>query len=78
MNNLPENLRTLCPACHTRTHWETGKRAWRRLGSCEICERPARKLGLCATHASRQRRHGSPYLKKIKCGSEWLLMEVAS
>jgi hypothetical protein len=74
-NNSPENLLTLCPACHTRTHWENGKRAWKRLGSCGACERPARHLGWCNTHWSRVRRHGSPYLKKVKRGSEWLLVE---
>jgi ribosomal protein L37AE/L43A len=77
-NNSPENLLTLCPKCHTALHWKNGKRAWKRLGLCDVCGLPARKYGLCPTHASRYYRHGSPYLKKIKIGSEWRLVEVHS
>jgi hypothetical protein len=76
-NNSPENLQTLCASCHTATHWENGKHAWKRLGSCSVCGKPARKLGLCETHHTRLKRHGSPYLVKRKIGSSWRLVEEA-
>jgi hypothetical protein len=73
-NNSPKNLQTLCPSCHTAWHWANGKEAWRRREpTCTVCERPSRHLGLCPTHRSRLRRHGSPYLRKIRVGSAWLL-----
>ena len=72
-NNSRENLQTLCPRCHTRWHWENGKEPWRRRDPmCLVCDRPSRHLGLCNTHWSRLRQHGSPYLRKIKRGSIWL------
>jgi len=75
-NNSPENLQTLCPACHTSLHWEAGKTAWRRhSATCDVCGKPAKRLGLCETHRSRLLRHGSPYLKKIKSGHSWLLVD---
>ena len=74
-NNSVANLRTLCASCHSRWHWKNGKRAWKRLGLCGACGKPARHLGWCNTHWSRVRRHGSPYLVKRKIGSEWLLVE---
>jgi hypothetical protein len=77
MNNSPENLQTLCASCHTAIHWESGKRPWKRLGLCNVCGKPARKLGLCETHHTRLKRHGSPYLVKRKIGSSWRLVEEA-
>lgn len=75
-NNSPENLRTLCSSCHTRWHWENGKKPWKqRIATCGICGKPAARSGLCATHRSRLRRHGSPYLVKKKIGSAWQLVE---
>ena len=77
-NNSLENLLTVCAACHTRLHWETGKEPWRRhSASCDVCGRPAKRLGLCETHRSRLLRHGSPYLKKVKIGRSWQLVTVA-
>lgn len=74
-NNSPENLRTLCDACHTKEHWATGKKAWRRHGAtCIVCGKPAKRLGLCETHRSRFLRHGNPYLKKKKIGRTWRLV----
>lgn len=73
-NNSPENLRTLCAACHTRWHWENGKQAWRRHSpTCLACGKPARRLGLCETHRSRHMRHGHPCLVKRKAGHSWQL-----
>lgn len=75
-NNLPDNLLTLCDACHTREHWATGKQPWRKHSpTCTVCGKPTKRLGLCETHRSRLLRHGNPLLKKKKIGSQWLLME---
>lgn len=76
-NNSPSNLQTLCAACHTRLHWESGKQPWRRHSpTCVVCGKPAKRLGLCETHRSRLLRHGSPYLKKMRRGSSWLWVVV--
>lgn len=75
-NNSPENLQTVCPRCHTRLHWQEDKKAWRRHPAiCTVCGKPAQKLGLCATHRTRQRRHGSPYLVKKQSGRFWQLVD---
>jgi len=75
-NNSPENLRTLCPRCHTTWHWQNGKQPWRKQSpSCTVCGKPAKRLGLCETHRSRFLRHGSPYLVKRRNGSGWQLVE---
>lgn len=75
-NNSLANLLTLCDSCHTKTHWETDKRATLQPRPlCAVCDRPARHSGLCETHRSRLLRHGSPLLKKKKIGREWVLME---
>jgi hypothetical protein len=75
-NNSPGNLQTLCPACHTRLHWEEGKTPWRRHpASCTVCGKPAKRLGLCETHRSRLLRHGSPYLIKRQGGHSRLLVD---
>ncbi len=75
-NNAPENLETLCASCHTKHHWENGKQPWRKhSASCTVCRKPAKRLGLCETHRSRFLRHGSPYLKKIKSGQSYVLVE---
>src|SRR3954447_13531656 len=72
-NNSLENLQTLCQSCHTAWHWANGKEPWRRREpTCKVCDQPSRHLGLCPTHRSRLRRHGSPYLVKIKAGSIWV------
>src|SRR5262245_50397116 len=75
-NNSPANLLTICPACHTRLHWQSGKKPWRRHSpSCEVCGKPAKRLGLCETHRTRWLRYGSPYLRRIRTGAGWLLVE---
>ena len=75
-NNSPDNLRTLCAACHTRLHWETGKTPWRRHpDTCTVCGKPAKRLGLCETHRSRWLRHGNPYLTKKQIGCTWQLVD---
>ena len=75
-NNSPENLQTLCPICHTRLHWEQGKMPWRRHSAfCNVCSKPAKRLGLCETHRSRLLRHGSPYLIRKQKGHSWQLVD---
>jgi hypothetical protein len=75
-NNSPTNLRTLCASCHTRWHWEHGKTPWRKHSpTCTVCGKPAKRSGLCETHRSRLRRHGSPYMVKRKRGRSWVLVE---
>lgn len=75
-NNSSENLLTLCPACHTQWHWEAGKTPWRRHPAfCTVCGKPANHLGLCETHRTRFKRHGSPYLVKKKIGVSWQLVD---
>lgn len=76
LNNSPENLLTLCLKCHTLTHWENGKRAWRRRDPfCLVCDKRSRHLGLCPTHRSRLRRHGSPFLMRKRIGQSWQFVE---
>lgn len=75
-NNSPENLQTLCPTCHASLHWEEGKTPWRRHpASCIVCGKPAQRSGFCATHLTRFKRHGNPYLTKKKSGLIWLLVD---
>ena len=74
-NNSPENIQTLCSACHTRHHWQHGKQPWRKYEPvCSVCGKPA-ICGMCETHRSRLKRHGSPYLRKEKIGAEWVLVD---
>lgn len=76
MNNSPSNLQTVCPTCHTRLHWAEDKKPWRRHpATCSVCGKPAKRLGLCETHRSRQLRHGSPYLTKQRLGRSWQLVD---
>ena len=75
-NNSSENLQTLCPTCHTCLHWEEGKTPWRRHPAfCTVCDKPAKRLGLCETHRSRLLRHGSPYLTKKQFGRLRVLVD---
>lgn len=55
LNNVLENLETLCGSCYRKAHAPLPK-------ECQCCERPARHRGLCNTHYSRFRRHGDPGL----------------
>lgn len=75
-NNSPANLRTLCPRCHTAWHWANGKTPWRRHSTtCMVCGKEPAHSGLCATHRTRLRRHGSPCLTMRRIGSIWQLVE---
>lgn len=72
-NNAPSNLRTLCPSCHRKSHSPNYTGEDLRRKNCAHCNQPSRKLGLCATHLSRLRRHGHPLAKKVKIGLNWVL-----
>ncbi len=61
-NNSSGNLKTLCAACHAKWHWEHGKSQSKPVKACQYCDKPARKNGLCNTHASRMYRHGNPLM----------------
>lgn len=74
-NNAPENLTTLCGACHTRWHWEHGKTMPSRQTTCFVCGAPSRKLGMCQKHYQRFKKYGSPYLTKKKRGSSFVLVD---
>jgi hypothetical protein len=60
-NNEPPNLMTLCGSCHTRWHWQHGRRARPRAHlNCSACGASARpwehmKRGMCSLHYQRQR-----------------------
>ena len=76
-NNDPSNLETLCGSCHTALHHSQGDLVTRRpVKPCKVCGRPSYRKGLCGTHLTRLKRHGSPYLKKIKTGQSWRLVSV--
>lgn len=86
-NNDPSNLLTVCPRCHTREHWLKGsKRSYKKTMRCFVCVelsklnpgyevREALKKGMCETHKTRHRRHGNPFLRKVKVGKNWILVD---
>ncbi len=78
-NNSPLNLVTLCAACHTKAHWRDDKKPWRRhSATCEICGKPAKRLGLCETHRTRLLRYGDPCLVRKQIGRTWQLVRDSS
>ena len=74
-NNEPSNRMTLCDSCHTKWHWENGKKPYKRQSVCIVCGKPARKLDMCLKHYQRQKNYGSPYLTKRKHGSRFVLVD---
>ena len=64
LNNLSENLVTLCASCHTRLHWKEGKTSWKQRASCKVCGNPAKGHGLCLKHYQRWKKYGDPHLTK--------------
>ncbi len=55
--------------------WENGKEPYRKHAPhCTVCGKHTNR-GLCETHRSRLKRHGSPYLLKKKIGTEWVLVD---
>lgn len=73
-NNAPSNLQTLCPSCHRKSHSPNYTAGTLTRKSCAICSEPLERRGLCATHLSRLRRHGSPFARMVRIGSEWVLV----
>lgn len=65
-NNSPENTMTLCAACHTKWHWEHGKKAWKEATPCAVCGQKSRRHALCQKHWFRFKKHGDPNLTS-KC-----------
>ena len=76
-NNASTNLMTLCAGCHTRWHWQNGKRPWKRRGPCATCGAPAKRQGYCQKHWQRYQKYGDPLLTKIKVGSHYVLHREA-
>ena len=73
-NNVANNLMTLCGSCHTRWHWQHGKRPWKRQSVCRVCGEPARKLDMCQKHYQRYRKYGDPLLTRKRRGSGYELV----
>lgn len=63
-NNDPANLMTLCGPCHTRWHWEHGKKApAKKRDGCSVCGAVPTgwehlKRGMCSLHYQRWKKHG--------------------
>lgn len=75
-NNHRSNLMTLCSSCHTSLHHAQGDIIRKKeKPPCYVCGKQSYRLGLCSTHLTRQKRHGSPYLKMRKIGPSWRLCE---
>ena len=74
-NNEPSNRMTLCDSCHTKWHWENGKNSSVKKSVCSVCGGPGKGLGLCLKHYQRQKKYGSPYLTKKRCGSHFVLAD---
>ena len=75
-NNTLSNLQTLCSSCHTSLHHRQGDLTQKsEPPPCKICGKPSYRLaeGLCSTHRTRLKRHGSPLLKKRRTGASWHL-----
>lgn len=77
-NNAIGNLQTLCVSCHRLSHSPNYMGTPLLPRPCLHCSKPVARKGLCSTHLTRFKRFGSPLLKKIKIGSEWVLTEVSS
>lgn len=71
-NNSPENLQTLCGACHTRWHWQNGKKPsiQKQSVGCKVCGKVEGRyhLGMCQKHYQRFKRHGNVNLVRRSTG----------
>lgn len=76
VNNDISNLMTLCDSCHTKWHWENGKKSPKKRSVCTICGKPAKGLSLCLKHYQRQKKYGNPYLTKRKVGSQFVIVSI--
>lgn len=59
-DHRPENLRTLCTACHLRGHCKKPPKP------CLHCSRQARNRGMCGKHYQRWKKYGSGLLTKLQ------------
>ena len=76
-HNEPSNWKTLCNSCHTTLHHQQGDILPKQQKTpCYVCGKLSAKRGLCNTHLTRLKRHGSPYLMKKKIGQSWQLVTV--
>lgn len=73
-NEEPSNLMTLCGSCHTKLHWQTGKKIPKKQLPCKVCGKPSKGLGMCEKHYVRFKKYGDPYLTKRKIGSVFVLV----
>ena len=73
-DNSDGNLMTLCGSCHTRWHWNHGKKPWKQRSICKICGQPARRSDMCQKHYQRFKLYGDPLLTKKKRGSVYVLV----
>lgn len=74
-NNHLSNLQTLCSSCHRRSHSPNFIGTSIQRKPCLHCMKPAMKRGLCHSHLTRYRKYGSPLMRKVKVGSEFILMD---
>lgn len=58
MDHSPENLKTLCVACHLNLHKPKSK-------PCLVCGEISRGRNLCQKHLVRLRKYGSPFLTRV-------------
>lgn len=78
-NNDPANLRTLCGSCHMKMHHARGeivKSAVRP--PCRVCGKKSYRADLCSTCRTRQRRYGSPLVRVVRRGSQWIRIPVGA
>lgn len=75
-NNSPENLMTLCNACHARWHAENGIHDWRKQSPCLVCGTKSHAFCLCVKHYKMFKRHGTTSLPTSVQGA--LLERLAS
>ncbi len=58
-DHRPENLKTLCINCHLSIHR-------RKAPPCIVCGAKSRKHKMCQKHYQRWKKHGDPFLVKVR------------
>jgi hypothetical protein len=76
-NDAPSNLQTLCVSCHRLSHSPNYTGTPPRRIACTHCSKLVARKGLCNTHLTRLKRHGSPLAKKVNTASGWQLTQVS-
>ena len=67
-NNTLKNVVTLCASCHTRWHWQNGKKTPRPSPPCVVCGAKSRRHRMCQKHYFRFKKHGDPLLTMKAAG----------